>query len=293
MAVVPFIERALAERGVSAEVALHDRTRPLEEQLADVDVLLPSNAHIGARELSAAPKLRLIQQPAAGYEGIDRACARARNIPVCNAPGKNADAVAQAALFLLLGLARRYPHARRAFARAEIGAPVGVELSGRTLGIVGLGRTGSRLADAARALSMNVEGVRSGDRRAGLLSMLSRADAISLHCPLTDATRGFIDDEAFNAMKPGAIVINAARGGIVDRGALVRALEAGKLGGVGLDVFWDEPWDPNDPLFARDDVMVLPHVAGSTEEAFARIAAVVAHNVDAVVRGAPLLHALE
>jgi phosphoglycerate dehydrogenase-like enzyme len=174
--------------------------------------------------------------------------------------------------------------------RGEIGAPTGIELNGRTLGVVGLGRTGTKLARAAEALGMTVLGVRRGDGRAGLLTMLAEADVVSIHCPLEPATRGMIDDEAFAAMRTGAMLINVSRGAIVDRDALDRALARGHLGGVGLDVFWREPWDPTDALFARDDVVVLPHVAGSTAEAFARIAAVVADNVAALASERPLSH---
>ena len=290
--VVPTIERALGERKLGATVVIRDPSRPLVDQLADVDVILPSNAPIGATELDAAPRVRLVQQPAAGYEGIDRAAAKARNVPVCNAPGKNADAVAQAALLLLLALARRWPLARRAFDEARIGTPIGVDLSGRRLLVVGLGRTGERLAHVARALGMQVEGLHSADGRAGLLAALARADAVSIHCPLTPATHHLFDDAAFAAMRPGTLLVNVARGNIIERAALDRALQGGILGGVGLDVFWQEPWDPADPLFARDDVVTLPHVAGSTEESFAGIAEVVAHNVEAIARGGELLHRL-
>jgi phosphoglycerate dehydrogenase-like enzyme len=280
--VVPRIERAMT---VPAEVRVRDRSRPIVEQLEDVDVVLPSNMHLGAEELAAGRRIRLIQQPAVGYEGIDLEAARARGIPVCNAPGMNTDAVAQAALLLLLAVARRFPRAQRAFARAEIGSPAGVELTGLTLAIVGFGRTGSTLARAAHALGMKIVPVRRGD---ALLDALRVADAVSLHLPLSAATRGMIGDEAFAAMKPGALLVNVSRGGLIDRGALERALP--KLGGVGLDVFWEEPWDPADPLFARDEIVVTPHVAGSTEAAFDRIAAIVAKNVAALHRGEPFVH---
>lgn len=293
MEIVPFVERALAEAGVDAELTARDPALPLAPQLGDADVALPSNAPFGAAEIAAAPRLRLILQPAVGHEGIDLAAARARQIPVCNAPGANTDAVAQAALLLILALARRLPRAQRSMREAIVGVPCGRELTGRRLGVVGLGATGGRLADAARALGMEVEGVRSRDDRGALLAMLSRADVVSLHCPLTPATRGMIDDEALAAMRPGALLVNVARGAIVDRGALDRALAGGRLGGVGLDVFWEEPWDPADPLFARDDVVALPHVAGSTEESFTRIAAVVARNVRAWLRGEPLAHRVD
>jgi phosphoglycerate dehydrogenase-like enzyme len=290
---VPLYAEALAAAGLDAAVSIADPSVALAEQLAEVDVALPSNAPFGAHEFAAAPRLRLVQQPASGFEGIDLAAARERGVPVCNAPGANADSVAQAALLLLLSLARRVQAARQAFARGRIGGPVGLELTGRTLGIVGLGRSGARLAEVAGALGMRAEGVRRADGRAGLLALLARADAVSLHCPLDERTRGMIDDEAFATMRPGALLVNVARGGIVDRGALERALAGGRLGGVGLDVFWREPWDARDPLFARDDVVTLPHVAGSTREAFARVGAVLARNARAVLAGEPLVHRVD
>jgi D-2-hydroxyacid dehydrogenase (NADP+) len=113
---------------------------------------------------------------------------------------------------------------------------------------------------------------------------------ISIHCPLTQDTRGLVGAEAFAAMKPGAFVLNVARGGVIDRDALVAALAAGKLGGVGLDVHWHEPPDPDDPLYADPRVIAFPHVAGSTAEAFTRITDVVIENLARLTRGEPLLH---
>lgn len=284
---------ALRAKDLRADVIQRAPGAPLAPLLADADVVLPSNALFGAAELDAAPRVRLLQQPAVGHEGIDKAAARARGVPVCNAPGTNADAVAQLALLLLLSLARRLPIAQRRFREAAFGGPVGVELSGRTLGIVGRGRSGERLAIAAEALGMRVLSVTSKGGRPALLSLLRASDAVSLHCPLDASTRGMIDDEALSAMRPAAFLVNVARGGIVDRDALTRALDAGRLGGVGLDVFWEEPWDPHDPLFARDDVVTLPHVGGATEEAFDRIARIAADNIAAIRTGAPLVHRVD
>ncbi|MEI8255962.1 MAG: NAD(P)-dependent oxidoreductase [Deltaproteobacteria bacterium] len=291
--IVPRIEAALSARGVDARVSVRDAGLPLRDQLGDIDVVLPSNCRFGADDLAAAPRLALIQQPAVGHEGIDIAAARARGVPVCNAPGSNTDSVAQAALLLALALARRFRVAQTAFARGTIGSPLGMDLSGRTLGVVGMGRTGSRLAEIARAIGMNVSSVGRTDGPDALLALLGRADVVSLHAPLTERTKGLLDDRAFATMKPGALLVNVARGGLVDRGALERALASGRLGGVGLDVFWEEPWDPRDPLFARDDVVVLPHVAGSTEESFARIADIVATNIAALVAHEPLVHRVD
>src|SRR5262249_30432922 len=145
-----------ARLGQDDDLAVWDRARPLADVVGDVDVLLPSNGPVGAAEIAAAPRLRLIQQPAAGYDKIDVGAARARGIPVSNAPGANHGAVAECALLLILSLARRVPAARDAFARRAIGTPLGIELAGRTLGVVGLGRTGRALADRAAALGMEV-----------------------------------------------------------------------------------------------------------------------------------------
>jgi phosphoglycerate dehydrogenase-like enzyme len=286
--VVPLVRDAIARAGVVAEFSTRDHARPLADQLREVEVVLPSNSPLDATAIAAAPRLRLIQQPAVGYEWIDLEAARARSIPVCNTPGSNADSVAQATLLLVLALARRWDRAQRMFREARIGSPAGLELTGRAIAIVGMGRAGSRLRSAVEALGMRVIAVtREGGRRA-LLDALSAADFVTLHTPVTPETRGFFDDEAFAAMRPGAFLVNVARGALVDRGALERALD--RLGGVGLDVFWEEPWDPRDPLYARENVLVLPHVAGSTLEAFGRVAEIVAHNVAAIVRGEPLVH---
>lgn len=273
-----------------ASLVVWDRSAPLADVVKDATILLPSNALIDRAVLDAAPHLRLIQQPAVGTEAIDLDAARARGVPVCNAPGTNPLSVAEAALFLVLALARRLRTAARSFSEARIGAPVGTELHGKTLLVVGTGQSGSRLSRAAEALGMRALGIASRTPRADFLAMCTIADVVSVHCPLTPATRGLFGDDVFAAMKPGAFLVNCARGPIVDRAALVRALDGGRLAGVGLDVFWDEPWDPNDPLFHRDDVIAMPHIAGSTVEAFTRIADIVAENVRRSLAGEPLLH---
>ena len=270
-----------------------DRARPLADVLAaaPVDVLLPSNGRIDAAVIAAAaPRLRLIQQPAAGVDGIELAAATAAGIPVCNAPGANTVAVVEAALLLLLLCARRWPVAQARFAAGVIGAPLGVELAGARLTIIGGGRTGTALAQRTRALGMTVTVLGSSTTRAELHAALATSDAVSVHCPLTPATRGLLDADALAALPPHAIVVNVARGPIIDRAALESALARGHLGGVGLDVFWHEPWDPRDALYAHAKVVTLPHVAGSTTAAFAAIADIVAGNVERLRRGEPLLH---
>jgi phosphoglycerate dehydrogenase-like enzyme len=288
---LPIVDRIASRLPPGDHIAMWDRgAQSLADAVRDADVILPSNAFLDVEAIAAAERVRLIQQPAAGHDKIDLAAAKARGIPVCNAPGTNHVAVAELALFLLLACARRLPRARAAFEAKEIGVPLGIELAGRTLGIVGLGRTGSALAERSTALGMTIRSLGRGATAAERAAFFGACDAISIHCPLTDATRGLIDAAAFAAMRPGAILVNVARGAIVDRAALDAALASGRLGGVGLDVVWSEPWDPADPLYRDPRVVVMPHVAGSTEEAFLRIAEVVWDNLDRLRSGQPLRH---
>lgn len=286
---LPIVDRIATALPAGVTIERWDRSRPLAACVGDVDVLLPSNAAITAEVIAAAPNLRLVQQPAAGTEGIDKAAASARGIPVCNAPGTNHLSVAELALFLLLGLARRAPLHRAVLEQRVIGEPVGFELAGKTLGIVGMGRSGNALAERARGLRMSVISLGRGASAAETAAFFAGAHAFSLHCPLTPETRGLVDRAAFAAMRPGALLVNCARGAIVDREALEAALAEDRLGGVGLDVLWDEPGDPADPLLQHPRVMVLPHVAGSTDEAFARITQIVVENVRRIASGEPLL----
>jgi D-3-phosphoglycerate dehydrogenase len=288
--VVDFIRERLPD---GSGVAVWNRAVPLLEAARGVDVLLPSNGAVDADVITAAGALRLIQQPAAGVEGIDREAARRRGVPVCNAPGANHVAVAETALFLMLALARKFNSAPEYFARVDIGNPLGCELADKTLGVIGNGRSGKALARRASAFEMKIASVNSRSSRADLEELFASADVISIHCPLNESTRGLVDDALLSRVKPGAALINCARGAIVDRVALERALGSGRLAGVGLDTYWEEPWDPNDPLFLDERVIALPHVAGSTREAFSRIAEIVCENVRRLERGDDLLYRVD
>ena len=287
---LPITDLIAARLPAGSSIRVWDHRSPLASNVADVDVLLPSNAAITPEVVASATRLRLIQQPAAGTDLIDRTVAAARGIPICNAPGANHVAVAEAALYLLLALARRAPLAARAFANREVGGPLGVELFGKTLGVIGMGRAGSAVAERARALGMTVISLGRSATDADREMFFAMSDAISIHCPLTPETRGLVGAAAFAAMKPGALVVNVARGGVIDRPALVEALAGDKLGGVGLDVHWHEPPDPGEPLYADPRVVALPHLGGSSVEAFGRIADVVVDNLRRLVAGEPLRH---
>jgi phosphoglycerate dehydrogenase-like enzyme len=271
-----------------------DPARPLEEQVGEAAALVPSMARITASVIEAAPRLQAIVQFGAGLDGVDRAAAEARGIAVRNVPGANAQAVAELAAFLMLGLARRLPaHARTRAARL-VGDPPGTELQGKTLGIVGLGATGRALARVARAFGMEVIAVKRTPApepdvswiggASELDTLLARADYVSLHVPASSETRGLLDAARLRRMKPSAFLINVGRGELVDKGALLDALQAGRIAGAGLDVYWDEPPDPDDALFRLDNVVATPHIGGTTYEAMDRIADRVAALLRELVR---------
>ncbi len=287
---LPIVDAIAARLPAGSTIELWDRATPLVTAIEPYDVVIPSNAYLTSKVIGAAPSLRLIQQTAAGTEKIDHVAAASFGIPVCNAPAMNHVAVAELALLLLLSLARKIPEARAAFASRAVGVPVGIELAGRTLGVIGMGRTGTAFADRARALGMTVLGLARTATASERLQFFAACDAISIHCPLNPETRGLVDATAFAMMRRGAFVVNVARGGVIDRPALLEALASGRLGGVGLDVHWDEPADPDDPLYADPRVVALPHLGGSTVEAFTRIVDVVIDNLSRLNRGDSLCY---
>ncbi|HLA77225.1 MAG TPA: 2-hydroxyacid dehydrogenase [Vicinamibacteria bacterium] len=274
----------LRERLTGTRFRFHaaDPARPLEAQVGEASVLIPSMARITRTVMEAAPRLKLIVQFGAGLEGVDREAASERGIVVRNVPGANAQAVAELAVFLMLALSRRLPLHARSFSSRVVGDPVGHELQGKTVGIVGLGASGRALARIARGFGMEVIATRKGGAADPLASwvgtppelpaLLAQADFVSLHAPASPETQGLIGSRELALMKPTAFLINVGRGPLVDRSALVEALGERRIGGAGLDVFWEEPPDPEDPLFALDNVVTTPHVGGVTEEALGRIA---------------------
>lgn len=287
---LPIVDAIEAKLPPRHQLARWDRRRPLVEEVGDVEVILPSNGRVDAQVIAAAPKLRLIQQPAIGTEPIDLEAARARGVPVCNSPGMNHVAVAEAALLLLLSLARRLPLASEAFQRGAIGEPSGWQLGGRTLGIIGPGRSGQAFAERAAALGMKVRTLGRGASAEARRELFASCDVLSLHCPLTEETRGMIDAAAFAAMRRGVYLINMSRGDVIDRAACEAALRDGVLGGLGLDVHWQEPWNPAEAIYRDPRVVALPHIAGTTEESAAAVSAIILGNLERLERGEPLAH---
>ena len=267
---------------------------PLAEAL-----LVRSETHVTADMLDTGRRLRVIGRAGAGVDTIDVDAATARGIVVVNAPGGNAVAAAEHSLALMFALARRVAAADASMKRGEWSrsAYVGSELTGKTLGLVGLGRVGSEVARRALGLDMRVlvfdpyvpdEHARHlGLEPVELDALLEAADIVSMHVPLTPATRGILSSAAIARMRQGALLVNCARGGLVDESALLAALDEGRLGGAGIDVYVREPVDPSDPLPRHPRVVATPHLGASTVEAQANVAAQVASEVLAVLEGRP------
>ena len=258
-------------------------------------ILLRGSPPLTGRVLAAASDLKIIAKHGAGVDSVDIAAATRRGIAVMVANGANADAVAEHALALMLSLSRELPRFDR---DVRSGAWRNLDqftrdFSARTVGIVGYGQIGERTARLAQACGARVViHTRSAiTPPAGMTyepdldRLLETVDIVSLHCPLTDQTRGLIGAAQLARMKPGALLINTARGPVIDEAALVAALKSGKLAGAALDTFAVEPPDPVHPLFTLPNVLVTPHIAAATTGAMARMGTIAANNILCWLRG--------
>jgi glyoxylate reductase len=264
---------------------------PPAEPLPDVDVLLEAVVRVGPEELDLLPGLRLVANYGVGYDGVDVAACRARRIAVTNTPGVLDAAVADLTLALILACRRhlvasdrfvREQRWRRGWARPEL---LGRDLAGSTLGLVGKGRIGTEVARRAEAFGMRVVHHRRGDGLP-LDELLSTADVVSLHVPLTAETHGLLSRERLALLRDGATLVNTARGAIVDEEALVDELAAGRIS-AGLDVFAHEPNVP-ERLLELPNVVLTPHVASATVETRAAMTRTLVDNVLAFLGGEPL-----
>lgn len=270
--------------------------------LGDAEVIWHSLRPIGAAEIAAGPNLRLIQKIGVGVNTIDLDAAKARGVAVCNMPGTNSRAVAEMTLALMLACLRRLPVFHDRTRRGEGWSwPVEMqdsigELHGRTVGLAGFGAVPAILAPILEAMGARVIYASRSPRpdapgtRVDKPTLLAESDILSLHMPLTEETRHWLDRNALAAMKPGAILVNTARGALVDEAALVDALSSGRLRGAGLDVFEQEPAAPDNPLFTLDTVVLAPHVAFFSLGTLERSLEVAVENVRRLRYGRDLLH---
>jgi D-3-phosphoglycerate dehydrogenase len=290
----------LAEAGLrvlreAPGVELEFRPGMSEDELCNVigdydGLIIRSATQVTPRVVEEAHKLRVVGRAGIGVDNVDIPAASRRGIVVMNTPTGNSVTTAEHALALLASLARKIPQAVASMrtGKWEKTKFQGREIAYKTLGIIGLGNIGRIVADRAQGLKMKVIGVdpvMSSDRAAELGielveldELLARADFVTIHAPLTPETKNMISDAAFEKMKSGALLVNAARGGIVDEEALARAITKGKIAGAALDVFGKEPIDPDHPLLGLDDVLCTPHLGASTSEAQERVAVEIAEQ---------------
>ncbi len=292
---------ALAEDGLLVAPCAESDERRLYELLPEAEVLLHVLKPVTAEIITRAPRLKLIQKIGVGVNTIDLEAAGRRGIAVANMPGSNTRAVAEATLLLMLATLRRLCALDRACRAGEGWNPSGGleervgELGGRTVGLVGGGMVPAALAPMLKALHARVVYWSRRDHpeleipRRDLSALLEEADILSLHLPLVAETERLIDALALSRMKKGAILVNTARGNLVDEAALVVALRSGQLAAAGLDVFAEEPLPADSPLLSLDNVVLMPHLAWLTAETLARSLDIAAENMRRLRDGRDLL----
>ncbi|NLD34881.1 MAG: phosphoglycerate dehydrogenase [Clostridiales bacterium] len=291
--------RALLEE-FADEIVYNDLRIPLQgdellSRLQGVDGYVAGLDYITAEVVERMPDtLKVISRYGAGVDRVDLAACKRRGITVTNTPGANATAVCELAFGLMLAAARNIPALHAAVEKGEWPRSDGMELAGKTLGIVGLGAIGKKLALRALAFEMQVLAydpyldqnfaAQHGIRAMALDELLQASDVISLHVPLNEQTRHMINAQRIQAMRDGAIIINTARGGLIDEEAAAQAIRSGKLRGLGLDAFEQEPLKDS-PLIGLPHVVFTPHTGAHTAEAVQKMGLMAAENAIAVLRG--------
>lgn len=301
----PAVAQTLARNLPQDEIVPTPEER-LHQACRSAEVVVPTMARIPA-EVITGSGLRLIHQWGVGLEGVDIAAATALGIPVCNVPAdqaaENAESTSEHAVFLMMAVARRFNRFREQFKTGPWGAPLGMSLFGRRALIVGLGRVGQALCRRLKYLGMEVSAVKAHPdpelaHRLGLTELagpdelhrlLGRADFVAATLTANPSTVGMFDEKAFAAMRPGAFLVNVGRGTVVDEAALLAALDSGRLGGAGLDVFAVEPPGPEHPLVRHPMVVATPHIGGVTEQSFEAIGRQIAANIERLRRGEALM----
>lgn len=283
-------------------VTVYDRTESQQQsiqRIGDSQIVLVNKTPLPASVIEACPSIRMIGMLATGYNIVDVECARRHGIPVCNVPCYSTDSVAQFSIALLLEICH---HIGRHDVLVHQGAWTScqdfclwttpqIELAGKTMGIIGYGRIGQKTAEIARALGMEVLAYSRTPKPEGtfvdLDTLLARSDVVSLHCPLFPQTRELINRERIAKMKDGAILINTARGGLLEEQAVADALAEGKLRAVGLDVATVEPIQKNNPLLSAPNCVITPHMAWTPIEARRRLLNTVKENIRCFIQGCP------
>ncbi len=284
-------------RDHGCEVALRAAAHPLSADelralVAGVDGLILGLDRCDASVIAAADALKVISRYGVGVDEVDLAAASRRGIAVTTTPGANSAAVAELTIGLMFALARHIPQVAAAARRGEWLRPMGWELSGKTLGVIGLGAIGREVVRRAAGLGMHIIGYDpiageiAGVGRVRLPDLLRQADVVTLHVPLTTETTNLIDADAIGLMRDSAALINTARGGLVDEEALYQALASGKLIGAAMDAFRQEP-PAGSPLLQLDNFIAMPHLGATTRETTLKMSLMAAQNCVSVLRGEP------
>ncbi|NOU89664.1 D-2-hydroxyacid dehydrogenase [Paenibacillus sp. LMG 31460] len=289
------------------ELAVYDRTAESQiiERAADAEIVLTNKTPLSAQMIQQLPKLRYIGVLATGYNIVDIQAAKENGIIVTNVPAYSSNSVAQLVFALLLEFCHRVQQHSDSVLNGDWSGSIDfsysrsplMELSGQTMGLIGLGQIGKQTALIAQAMGMKVIATGSGRNVpqpvegiewVQLDELLQRSDVISLHCPLTPATNQLIDAKRIALMKPTAILINTARGGLLNEEDVAHALNESRLAGAGLDVLTVEPPRPDNPLLHARNVIITPHIAWATKEARARLMDTAVGNVRAYLDGRPV-----
>lgn len=286
------------------EVEIFELTPPelVAERIKDADIVICNKTRLSKENMKSARKLKYIGLFATGYNNIDIDYAREHGIAVCNAPGYSTESVAQHTIALLMAIVNRVGEYNRTVSEGDwiksstfsyFPIPI-IELNGKVLGIIGYGSIGRRVGDIARAFGMKLlvyNRSRITDPNAeqvDLDTLLKNADVVSLHCPLNDASNGIIGKDALAKMKQGAILINTARGPLIDEAALREALDSGKLAGAGVDVLCTEPMTADCSLYGAPNCFITPHIAWAGLEPRTRLMGIVGENIEAFLNGSPV-----
>lgn len=289
----------LKNAGLQVDVKTQLSSEELLEEIGNYEGLVVRSAtKVTAEVIEAGEKLKVIGRAGAGLDNIDVTVATKKGVVVMNTPGGNTVTTAEHSIAMLLAMVRKIPQATASMKNGkwEKNKFTGVEFFNKTLGIIGMGRVGGHVAKLAQGLLMNVlaydpylspdNARKMGIEPVGLDELYERSDFITIHTPLTSETRGLINGEAISKMKKTAMIVNCARGGIVDEGALYEALRSGRIAGAAFDVFTQEPIDPANPLLTLDNFICTPHLGASTAEAQENVALAIAEQiVDYLIHG--------
>ena len=299
----PSGDDVVAAIGDRHDLHILDYDQPIAPQFDGVDVVIDHGGSAGTREMAdaAAGKVRLWQILGTGFDHFDMDYWRSKQLPVANCPGIfSAVALAECAMMFILMLARQYPVTQTNLSQGELYRPVGLELDGLNLGIVGFGASGIELARRAGPFGLKMSAIDIRDVGADevsefglefvgkpkdLNSVIATSDFLSLHLHLNEATRHTIDVRRLRLMKSTAFLINVARGALVDEAALIEALAEGEIAGAGLDVFGQEPPDLDSAIFSLPNVIATPHISGGTDGTSRKRAGAAAENVDRIAAG--------